>query len=190
MPVIKGLFFDLDGTLADTFEALYASYAQAFAAEGHEFVTKVEAARLFPRRFDSWATEVVPGIDPAKAKRVADHKANAYADVMGLVRSNEHLVNFIKLQRLHHQMVLVTTARRVSAERVVEAVGLKGMFHHSVFGDEVTHSKPHPEAYLVALQKTGFSPSEVIAFEDSAAGLQAATAAGISVIKVEIPRED
>lgn len=188
MPLIKGLFFDLDGTLADTFEALYAAYSRAFELEGHKFVAKDVAADLFPRRFDTWGPHF-PHIETEKMKRIADHKARVYPEFLHLARPNHSLVAFVKAQRPHHQLVLVTTARRVSGERVLDAIGLGGAFHHVVFGEDFARSKPRPDAYLLALKKTGLAPHEALAFEDSEAGLAAADAAGIATVKIEILRE-
>ena len=44
--------------------------------------------------------------------------------------------------------------------------------------------KPNPEAYLLALHKTGLAADEVIAFEDSLKGEAAAIGAGINVIRI------
>jgi HAD superfamily hydrolase (TIGR01509 family) len=55
-----------------------------------------------------------------------------------------------------------------------------------VTGDDVTHRKPDPEAYLVAMSRLGLVPGECIAFEDSDVGVQSAHAAGVAVIRVSL----
>ena len=47
---------------------------------------------------------------------------------------------------------------------------------------DVTHSKPHPEPYLVGARKAGCLPEECVVFEDSYQGLQAGRAAGAYVV--------
>ncbi len=52
-------------------------------------------------------------------------------------------------------------------------------FEVVVTGDEVDARKPDPEAYVVAAQRLGLPPSELVAVEDSAEGLEAAVGAGL-----------
>ena len=55
-------------------------------------------------------------------------------------------------------------------------------FDDSICGDEVTHGKPHPEVFLKSCEKLGVKTDEAIVLEDSEAGIQAASSAGIKVI--------
>lgn len=63
-------------------------------------------------------------------------------------------------------------------------VGVLDFFSHITSGQEVTHGKPDPDIYLLALKKLGLSAAECIAFEDSETGSRAAIAAGLKVIVV------
>ena len=47
---------------------------------------------------------------------------------------------------------------------------------------DVTHCKPHPEPYLTALARSGFTADEVVVIENAPLGIQAAKAAGIYTI--------
>lgn len=49
---------------------------------------------------------------------------------------------------------------------------------------DVTHSKPHPEPYLVGASKAGVNPSECLVFEDSYQGLESGRRAGCKVIGI------
>lgn len=49
---------------------------------------------------------------------------------------------------------------------------------------DVTHSKPHPEPYLVGASKAGVKPSECLVFEDSYQGLESGHRAGCKVIGI------
>jgi beta-phosphoglucomutase-like phosphatase (HAD superfamily) len=69
------------------------------------------------------------------------------------------------------------------AEAVVEALPT-GSFGTIVAGDDVTHGKPHPEAYLTAAARLGVTPGECVAIEDSPPGLASAVAAGVPALGV------
>jgi beta-phosphoglucomutase-like phosphatase (HAD superfamily) len=49
---------------------------------------------------------------------------------------------------------------------------------------DVKHGKPHPEPYLMGLEKAGVSASEAIVIENAPLGVEAAHAAGIYTIAV------
>jgi hypothetical protein len=57
-----------------------------------------------------------------------------------------------------------------------------------VTGDEVNRPKPDPEAYQRALWQMGVRAVDAIAVEDSASGLRAAVAAGLTSVVVTTER--
>ncbi len=91
------------------------------------------------------------------------------------------------LDELHAADVPTAIASSASGRwvrRAVEEMGLGSRFTTIVTGDEVEHVKPAPDVYLEAARRLGVAPSDVVAIEDSAAGLAAAKAAGMSVIVI------
>jgi HAD superfamily hydrolase (TIGR01509 family) len=80
---------------------------------------------------------------------------------------------------------LVTMSYRRLAEPFAAAAPA-GVFRTIVAGDEVTHGKPHPEAYLTAAARLGVDPARCVAVEDSPAGIGSALAAGARTIGVEV----
>ena len=60
------------------------------------------------------------------------------------------------------------------------------MFHRElmVTAFDVKYGKPHPEPYLMALQKGGVKSNEAIVVENAPMGVQAGVAAGIFTIAV------
>ena len=49
---------------------------------------------------------------------------------------------------------------------------------------DVKHGKPHPEPYLMALEKAGIKANEAVVIENAPLGVQAGVAAGIFTIAV------
>jgi beta-phosphoglucomutase len=188
MPLIKGLFFDLDGTLCDTDQANYHAYSKAFQDEGHHIDEPTFWSEAVGTHANDFIRALIPGISTESVKRIREHKARYYPELMHLVRPHRELIDFLKVTSPLHQTVLVTTAAEANAMSVVRATGLVELFDHFVFGTSVEHNKPHPEAYLKALQLTGLQPDEALAFEDSQTGIDAAVAAGLKVIKIAISR--
>ena len=53
-----------------------------------------------------------------------------------------------------------------------------------VSSKDVKHGKPHPEPYLMGLEKAGVKPEEAMVVENAPLGVQAAVAAGVFTIAV------
>jgi HAD superfamily hydrolase (TIGR01509 family) len=65
-------------------------------------------------------------------------------------------------------------------------LGIEGMVDGILTSDDVTESKPSPEAFLKAMSIEGVTPAETLIFEDSDVGLAAAKASGAAYFKVEL----
>jgi beta-phosphoglucomutase-like phosphatase (HAD superfamily) len=53
---------------------------------------------------------------------------------------------------------------------------------HVFSADMVARGKPHPDIFLFAAAKLGVRPDECLVIEDSAGGIRAAVAAGMTVV--------
>ena len=91
----------------------------------------------------------------------------------------------MELNQLGIPCGLVTMSIRRMAMGVVDSLGFDG-FAAIVAGDEVTHSKPHPEPYELGAAALGVDIADCVALEDSAPGIASAVAAGAVVIGVPL----
>ena len=78
---------------------------------------------------------------------------------------------------------LVTMSISRMAHHVAAQLGFVG-FDAVVSGDDVTHSKPHPEPYLRGAELLRVDPAQCVAIEDSPPGVSSAAAAGMVAIGV------
>jgi len=185
MSLIKAFFFDLDGTLVDTHQANTSAYREAI-----KFVTSEDAGdslHAYIKNGESskdFLPKVVKGIGADSIKSINDKKKDLYPAQLHESRLNEFLSNFLKQMYSHSDTVLVTTAKKDNALAVLRHHGLEEYFTYMIFGDDVDNMKPKPDAYLLALKLTGLKTDEVIAFEDSGKGIEAANAAGINVVHI------
>lgn len=89
------------------------------------------------------------------------------------------------LPLLHkYGLAVATSSNRSGAMLSLTGTGLLPFFKDVITADDVVNHKPHPDCYLKAVESLGFSPSECICIEDSAAGIKAAKTAGLFVIGV------
>ena len=89
----------------------------------------------------------------------------------------------LELHGLGVPTALVTMSIRRMAEHIADSIGFEG-FAAIVGGDDVEHSKPHPQPYLLGAEALGVSASECVALEDSAPGVASAVAAGTVTVAV------
>lgn len=181
---IKGFFFDLDGTLIDTAEANYIAYSEAINNVCGVQVSRQEFRKTNGMVYKDFLALLVPNITDAKIEQISVYKKDAYVKQLDKTTPNTFLLNFLKNMAENYVTVLVTTAKKDNAAAVLARYGLNGMFNYTIFGDDVKNMKPNPEAYMKALELSNLNPKEVIAFEDSNAGIMAAQKAGIPTIHI------
>lgn len=95
----------------------------------------------------------------------------------------EGIVSFLLfLQRNNTRLALVSNSSRETVTMILTKIGYEDLFEYSVCGDEVKHKKPDPEMYKMVLnyyKNLRLSKEQIIVFEDSPAGAQAAVKAGL-----------
>jgi len=85
----------------------------------------------------------------------------------------------------HVRLGVVTTGSRAWVEPLLHGLFGLDRFEVIVTGDDVARRKPHPAAFLRAVEMLGLrAGSEIVALEDSDNGVRAAKAAGLSCIVV------
>lgn len=183
--VIKGFFFDLDGTLVNTYQADFLAYRDAVREVIDRELVETEYAALHGMEIGAKLAKLFPGLTDDQVTAIRQSKKRHYPGYVHLTEPNAGLIKFLEQFARHELCVLVTTAKRENVASVLKHHRLEAYFKVIVCGDDVDNHKPHPEAYQLALQKTGLQPNEVLAFEDSESGIASAEAAGIPVVHIK-----
>jgi beta-phosphoglucomutase len=181
--MIKGFFFDLDGTLVDTHMANYKAYSKALA-DFHVDLSFEDFKKSIGYQAQVFLRWFAPGLDADDYLKIAEKKALYYPDCLQFSELNSNLVQFIKEIKESATVAIVTTAKKLNAESVLDFYNIRNCFDFMVSASDVMESKPHPEAYFKALEKSGLVSGEVLAFEDSDSGIQSAQSAGINVVRI------
>ncbi|PKL88382.1 MAG: HAD family hydrolase [Ignavibacteriae bacterium HGW-Ignavibacteriae-2] len=85
---------------------------------------------------------------------------------------------------VHFRMAVVTSTKRDYFEKLHVITGFRKYFEYVIAREDYKTAKPHPEAYLLGIKNSGYSPDEIIAVEDTPRGLIAANLAGIDCIVI------
>lgn len=104
------------------------------------------------------------------------------------------VLNFVKHLSNRYDLGLVSMASRVEVDYVLERSGLKSSFGVVVSAEDVKECKPNPECYLRGLEFLNEArrarnaqrlvPRQVLAIEDSPAGIHASRSAGMRTLGV------
>jgi HAD superfamily hydrolase (TIGR01509 family) len=174
----------MDGTLVDTEPywlkaeiELVASFGKVWTVEdGMQLVGSGlwHSARIFQARgVELTEDEIVDRLTSSVLEQVA-------VEVPWRDGARELLTELVDLGI---PTALVTMSTRRMAETIAASIGFEG-FAAIIGGDDVEHSKPHPQPYLLGAAALGVAAEDCLALEDSAPGVASAVAAGAVVIAV------
>ncbi|HTK59619.1 MAG TPA: HAD family phosphatase [Candidatus Baltobacteraceae bacterium] len=187
---IPAIFYDLDGTLADTEWHLYEIWVEMMAAYGRVF-TLEDYLGVIGTPEDEKVPEVL------KTFGIAEDPKAFYGRFQGFLKAR--LLAGLKpmpgaeesLKKSHATgapIGLVTSATAWHAEHALETLGFKGYFYPgtrvTAETPGLTRRKPHPEPYLLAAKLMHVRPGGCVVFEDSVQGAKAARMAGMLVVGV------
>lgn len=92
-------------------------------------------------------------------------------------------VKFLRsLAAAGHPLALASSASRKRIDLFLTKLGVGDLFSAIVCGDDVEHSKPAPDIFLLAAKELGVDASDCVVVEDAENGVRAAKAAGMKCI--------
>ena len=182
---MEAVIFDLDGLLADTeiislkvYQELLSDFGIPFTEEtysrdysGHR---EEENVQRFLDTYDlPW------NFDQTLAK-VYELEAQILAQGVNLKKGAKNLLTY--LQKEGVPIALATSSVESRARMILDSNGILSLFDHLVFAKDVKRSKPYPDIFLKACSDLNVLPENCLVLEDSEAGIEAASRAGIPVI--------
>ncbi len=201
-PTIRGVLFDLDGTLLDTALDLIASANWALEAEGlprcpveeakpyisggartilgYWLVKQVEQrqAASYPQ------ANVVDPVHEAFLERLMDRMLEHYQDNLA-----RHTCFFDGMERVLETLEdaglpwgIVTNKQSRFTDPLAEALKLTSRTHCIISGDTTAEAKPHPLPLLTASERLGVSPEECVYIGDAARDIEAGKRAGMATL--------
>lgn len=187
MTVSQALIFDMDGLMLDS-EPLYqrawqtAAQELGFVLENDLYLSLVgrsseEADCMFVRTFG----EKFP---VQEFNRRWDQHWRSLIRQQGIKLQPGLLPLLDWVEQQGIPKAVGTSSNATEAELCLSMAGIRDRFDAIVTVDQVQVGKPAPDIFLAAASKLGKSPSQCLVLEDSNAGVQAAHAAGMTVIMV------
>lgn len=182
--MLRGVIFDIDGTLLDSNEAHARSWVEALAEAGHDVpfevvwpmmgmggdkvlpaaagieIDSLRGEALAKRRWEIFQRDYLPGLRPTPGAR--------------------ELVARIKGDGL--KTIIATSAGGDELGPLMEAAHVADLFDVTTSAGDSTDSKPDPDIVMAAVRKSGLDAEELLMVGDTPYDVQAATGARVSVV--------
>jgi beta-phosphoglucomutase len=196
---MKAALFDLDGVIVDTAKYHYVAWREMANGLGFDISEEQNERLKGVSRMES--LEIVLGIggveldDETKA-RLGTAKNQRYVEMIGRMDSSEILrgaEEYLTLLRLRGVKIALGSASK-NADMILNNLGIRPLFDVVIDGTKVSKSKPDPEVFLLGAQGLSADPATCVVYEDAAAGIEAAKAAGMSAVGIgraeNLPKAD
>jgi beta-phosphoglucomutase family hydrolase len=183
-PGVKGLIFDLDGTLSDSLPVHVATWNMVGEKYGFTFDPQI-VYEMTGRPTIEFAKRIVEqyglSADPTEMVRM---KQQAFWGKANLLRPIHEVVSIVKKYYGKLPMSVGTGAGRKSAEVQLKTLDILRYFDAVVTAEDVTRHKPDPDTFLECARLMGVEPKYCQVFEDGDLGITAAEKAGMMVTDV------
>lgn len=179
--------FDCDGTVADSMPLHYVAWARALG-EWNCYLSK----ELFYEWGGRPIVDIIASLNQAQGlampvEEVAVRKEGYYYEALPRLAAVPDVLEHINSSYGEIPFAIVSGSTRESVTASLKILNLLDKFETMVCAGDYTHSKPHPEPFLLAAQRLGVAPERCLVFEDTDMGIASATAAGMESVKVPQP---
>lgn len=181
--MIQTVIFDMDGVIVDTEPVHHYAYFQHFKQ------LNIEVSDELYRTFTGNSTRnVFQKIKemfnlPHEVEDLIQTKRSLFNDAFD-TKEDLYLIDGVEdlIKDLHQnniQLIVASSASKVTIDRVFNRFNLNQYFTHKVSGEDFPKSKPHPAIFEHAASLSIAPKENCIVIEDSTNGVEAAVAANI-----------
>ena len=187
--MVQGVIFDLDGVICSTDEFHYLAWKALADKEGIPFDRKTNNLLRGVSRMASLEIilrKATRSYSEEEKAALADYKNELYRGYLKQMTPADLDPNVLKtLQTLKEKGVRIAIgSSSKNTKTILTNLGIIDVFDAIADGNDIQHSKPDPEVFLVAAKKLGLEPSSCVVVEDAFAGIEAAKRGGFAAAAI------
>jgi HAD superfamily hydrolase (TIGR01509 family) len=179
--MVKAIFWDNDGVLVDTEHLYFKATKQILSTIGFELTQELYVELFMVQGGGAWRLLAENGYSEEQINKLRTDRNDLYVSMLSgqntLIDGAKEVLDDLAGRYL---MGIVTSSRKYHFDVTHQSTGLLKYFNFVLTAEDFTNFKPHPEPYLMALEKSGYSKDECIVIEDSERGLISAKSAGLT----------
>jgi len=184
---IQAVIFDLDGVIVSTDECHYLAWKRLADEQGIHFDRRINHRLRGVSRMQS--LEIIlersrQRYTSRQKHEMAERKNQWYRQMLSSLTPRDILPGAMEVLRelkARGVKVAVGSSSR-NSPLILQRIGLEGFFDATADGNDITHSKPHPEVFQKAAQRLNVRPEHCLVVEDAAAGVESAINAGMKCL--------
>ncbi|MBU6422984.1 MAG: HAD-IA family hydrolase [Chloroflexota bacterium] len=183
---VRGVLWDLDGTLTDSVRLVVDTANRVIGAHGGTALDADVVGRMTGAPLEQIFRIAWPDLTPTEASAYRDEYRLLYErDAIPATRL--HRGARATLRAFHEaglRQATVTGKRAADCERILRGLRIRGEIDAYLGGDSVARPKPAPDLALAAAARIGLPPEECVVVGDAPADVEMAHSAGARVIQV------
>jgi HAD superfamily hydrolase (TIGR01549 family) len=176
---LRGILFDWDGTLLDSFHADSQAFLAMFREMGIDWGMEELARHYSPDWYRIYRVAKLPRAEWEEADRIwGKHYRKSKPQLLPGAR------RVLRALGRRYELGLVTTGDRPRVSRQLKRFRLTETFAARICGGDTRRRKPHPEPLLAALRHMRIEPAASVYVGDAPEDIEMARRAGVAAIAV------
>ena len=182
--MLKGVIFDIDGTLVDSNDAHAESWADTFAQAGYDVPFAVVrpligmgADKLLPRTIGVSSESEI-------GKKVTELRSEIfrkqYLPRLRPLKGSRELVLRVRADGL--KAIVATSAKDKQLKGLLEAAEVEDLMEEKATSSDAKRSKPDPDIVHAAIEESKIPPTQLLMIGDTPYDIEAAAKARVSTI--------
>jgi 2-phosphoglycolate phosphatase len=176
----RAIFFDFDGTLADSYGAIAASLNHVRACRNLPPLPEAEVRRFVGRGLEHLLADCVPGTDIViDAARYRGHHPSVLRSGTRLLPGCAEATAALHAAGI--RLGICSNKPASFTRELVKILGLDANFELALGPEDVPQIKPAPDMLLEGMRRFDVTPAEALYIGDMVVDIRTARAAGVAV---------
>lgn len=178
--IFRGVLFDLDGVLIDSYESWFHLFNETLEYFGFKKITE----QTFRQHWGQSTEEDVRIFMPGKTvAEVRDYFHDNFGHYLPYIKINPDVFPVLEnIRALPMKMGCVTNSHHAIVQEIFKDHGLEEYFHVVITADDIARPKPAPDMLLEACAQLRMAPGETMFIGDTFTDQEASEKAGCMFI--------